>query len=70
MLARLAAALQTSGDFLIDGIADERAAGQLADAGLLARFRQVEQLPEEDRSVIKQLIDAFVTKHEIQRLLA
>ena len=38
VLTRLASALQTSGDFLIDGTADERAADQLADADLLARF--------------------------------
>ena len=70
VLSRLADALGVSGDFLMSGTSDQHAASQLTDHDLLARFRQVEAMPPEDRSVIKQLIDAFVAKSKIQQILS
>ena len=69
VLARLADALATSGDFLMTGTADEHAAAHLTDRDLLDQFRQVETLPAEDRSVIKSLIDAYLTKQQLRRLV-
>jgi hypothetical protein len=33
-------------------------------------FKEVESLPEEDKVVVKKLLDAFLTKKQIQALAA
>lgn len=68
MLNKLAAALDTTTDFLMKGTEDEAAAAQLTDKELLKQFKQVEQLSPEDKNLIKTFIDAFLTKRQIQQL--
>jgi transcriptional regulator with XRE-family HTH domain len=68
VLQRLAEALDTTVDYLISGDKTEKAKASLKDAELLQQFRQVEQLSDKDKSVIKTLIDAFLTKRQIQQL--
>jgi len=68
VLTRLADALGVSGDYLMNGTADEHAATQLNDRDLLEHFREVERMPPEDRNVVKQLIDAFITKRKLRAL--
>jgi len=43
--------------------------GEFADRELLKQFREVEQLPEADKQVVKILFDAFLTKRQIQALV-
>lgn len=64
ILQKIANALATTTDFLMSG----GNAQQLADKELLQQFKEVEQLNNEDKSVIKTLIDAFLTKRKIQKL--
>jgi len=40
------------------------------DRELLRQFQEVERLPDEDKTVVKKLLDAFLTKKQIQRLAA
>jgi len=68
VLHRLAAALDTTTDFLMKGTEDEAVAAQLTDKELLKQFKQVEQLSPEDKNLIKTFIDAFLTKRHIQQL--
>jgi transcriptional regulator with XRE-family HTH domain len=68
VLKKLADALDTTVDFLINGNTDEKAASTLKDAELLQHFRAVEQMDEDDKSTVKKLIDAFITKRKIQQL--
>jgi transcriptional regulator with XRE-family HTH domain len=68
VLAKLATVLGTSVDFLLHGDKDHFAKASLKDAELLQQFREVEQLGEKDKAVIKLLIDAFLTKKHIQKL--
>ena len=68
VLKKLADALDTTVDFLINGNADEKAASALKDAELLQQFRALEQMDEEDKNTVKKLIDAFITKRKIQQL--
>jgi len=35
---------------------------------LLRQFQEVEHLPEEDKTVVKKLLDAFLTKKHLQSL--
>ena len=48
---------------------DEVVAAQLIDKELLKQFKEVEQLNNEDKHLIKTFIDAFITKKQIQKLV-
>ncbi len=41
---------------------------RFADRELLQQFQEVEQLPDEDKNVVKKLLDAFLTKKHLQAL--
>ena len=69
-LRRLAEALSVTTDFLIEGTRDEAAKARFEDRELLRQFQEVETLPDEDKIVIKKLLDAFLTKKQLQKLAA
>lgn len=68
VLARIANTLEVSSDFLMNGTTEEVASGQLSDKELLNQFKQIEQLPDQDRDVVKIFLDAFLTKKKVQQL--
>lgn len=65
VLQKIADNLGTTGDFLMNGGNES----QLADKELLEQFKEVELMDEDDRSTVKTLIDAFITKKKVQRLV-
>ena len=67
-LTAIADALGVSPDFLLYGSADEKAKTKLSDPELINQFQAIEQMDEEDRTVVKKLIDAFITKKKVQKL--
>ncbi len=69
-LKRMADALGVSGDYLIEGTTKEAARARFEDRELLCQFQEVEKLADEDKMVVKKLIDAFLTKKQIQSLAA
>lgn len=69
-LMRLAEALGVSGDYLIEGASDDEAQARLKGAELLRAFRDVEQLPAEDKAVVKALLEAFLTRRQLEELVA
>lgn len=68
VLNKLAEALETSTDYLMNGSNNDIASGQLTDKELLYQFKEVEKLNQEDKHLIKTFIDAFLTKRQVQRL--
>jgi transcriptional regulator with XRE-family HTH domain len=68
VLKKIADALDTTVDYLINGDTDEKAVSSLKDAELLQQFRAVEQMDDDDKGTVKKLIDAFITKRKIQQL--
>ncbi len=68
VLQKLAAALDTTTDYLMNGSNDEVVSAQLTDKELLSQFREVEKLDQEDKQLVKTFIDAFITKRKIQKL--
>ena len=64
VLQKIANALNSTTDFLMSGGNAE----QLNDKELLQQFKEVEQLPQEDKYLIKTFIDAFLTKRKVQKL--
>lgn len=68
VLQKIAQALNTSTDYLMNGTADEMANAQLQDKELLRLFKSVESLGNEDKKMIKTFLDALVTKRKVQSL--
>jgi transcriptional regulator with XRE-family HTH domain len=68
-LRRLADALGVSGDCLLAGATEEAAKARFEDRELLKQFQEVERLPAEDKHVVKTLLDAFLTKKQLQILM-
>ena len=67
-LTAIADALGISPDYLIYGTSDEKAKTRLSDPELINQFKAIEAMDEEDKNVVKKLIDAFITKKSIQKL--
>ena len=67
-LKRLADALDISSDYLLGGSAEDAAKAKFKDRELLRQFQEVEHLPEEDKTVVKKLLDAFLTRKHLQSL--
>ena len=67
MLQRLTAALDTTTDYIMKGAEDDAVAAQLTDIELLKQFKQVELMNAEGKNLIKTLIDAFLTKRQLQQ---
>ena len=68
--AGLARALDTTVDYLMNGSADDTAVAAGLERELVARLRQVQDLPPEEKRTVLSLLDAFVAKSKIQGLLA
>lgn len=70
-LSRLASALGVSSDYLLSGAEDDRPPELvLEDRALLEKFRQLKELPERDRKIVEELIDAFVIRRKIRDIAA
>ena len=68
ILKKIADALNTTVDYLLNGDKEEKAKATLNDAELLQQFKEVDNMKEEDKNVVKKLIDAFITKGKIKQL--
>ncbi|MBN2257936.1 MAG: helix-turn-helix transcriptional regulator [Anaerolineaceae bacterium] len=68
-LKRLATALEVTADYLMEGKADEAARVSFEDREFLNMFKELENLPDEDKIVIKRLIEAFLTRQKIQKMV-
>lgn len=68
VLQRLAEALDTSSDFLMNGTSQQIAAGKITDRDLLGLFQAVDQLDDKDKDMVKTFLDALITKRKVQRL--
>lgn len=60
ILNKLAEIFNTSVDFLINGNTDEKAKAALQNTELLQRFKEVEKLPERERSVILEVLGSYL----------
>jgi transcriptional regulator with XRE-family HTH domain len=69
-LKRLADALGVSADYLMDGATDAAAKAHFEDRELLRQFQEVERLADDDKTLVKKFLDAFITKKQLQELAA
>jgi len=68
ILAKMANVLGVSSDFLTNGSTEELAENTLNDKELLNQFKAIEKMPDNDKNIVKTLIDAFITKRKVQQL--
>jgi transcriptional regulator with XRE-family HTH domain len=69
-LQRLADTLGVSCDYLLEGSPEDAARADFKDRELLRQFQEVERLPDDDKAVIKKLLDAFLMKRQLESMLA
>lgn len=67
-LKKVAEALGVTTDYLIEGKAANVAKAKLEDKDLLQMFKEVERFKEDDKLVIKKLINAFISMKKIHAL--
>lgn len=70
ILQKLAAVLDTTGDFLMNGSNDDIVSAQLADKELLSQYKRVEKLNNEDKYLIKRFINSFLLSADLKNKLA
>lgn len=68
-MARLAKALDTTVDYLMSGTAEDIVQEVGLDKELISRFKQVQELPVEEKKTVLSFQDAFIAKGKIQTLL-
>jgi transcriptional regulator with XRE-family HTH domain len=59
-LNQLADVLGTSVDYLISGDQSEKAKASLKNSELLQRFKEIDNLPEQEQSVLLKVISAYL----------
>lgn len=70
VLNRIAKAMEVSPDFLLNGTLNDKAINTLQDEELLIQFKKVEQLPNDKKKLVKEFLDAFIFKANVQKQLA
>jgi transcriptional regulator with XRE-family HTH domain len=67
-LKLLADVFDVSADFLYDGNEEDAAVADLKDKDLVEMFKRIDELSEEEKDLIKKIIDLVLMKHGIQKL--
>ena len=60
VLKKIADALDTTVDFLINGTSEDKAKATLQDAEVIRYFKEVDSLPQEDKSALIRVIAGFI----------
>ena len=68
-MTKLAKALDTTVDFLMNGTADDVVKDAGLEKELISRFKEVQDLETEDKRTVLSLMDAYIAKTKIQALL-
>jgi transcriptional regulator with XRE-family HTH domain len=69
-LQRIAGILGVTTDYLLEGNADESAKARFEDRKLLQRFQEAQSLPDRDKELVCEFLDAFLTRRQLQQLAA
>ncbi len=70
VLNKIANALDTSPDYLMNGTIEDKAHNSISDQELLSQFKKVENMPEKSKRLVKEILDAFILKTDLQQKLA
>jgi transcriptional regulator with XRE-family HTH domain len=69
-LQRLAEVLGVSADYLLEGTSSDAAKADFKDRDLLRQFQEVERLSDDEKGVIKKLLEAFLMKKQLEKMIA
>ena len=53
----------------MNGTLQDKSADAIEDEKLLLQFRKIEKLPSDKKKIVKELIDAFIFKADLQKQL-
>jgi len=67
---RIAKALEVSPDYLLNGTIQDKAKNNIQDMELLLQFEKVEKLPDNKKHLVKEFLDAFILKANLQKQLS
>ena len=70
ILNKIADALGTSVDFLINGNTTEKAQSTLKDADLIRQFKEIEGLPDSEKSTILKVVSAYIRDFKAKQAYA
>ncbi len=70
VLTKLANELDVTADFLMDGSMDDKAQSSISDKELLSQFQKVSLLSNDRKAVVKELLEAFLLKSDLQQKFA
>jgi len=65
----MAEVLEVSTDFLVEGATEDAARQQIYDRDLIHLFKQVQELKAKDKEVVKILIQAFLTRKQVEEMV-
>lgn len=69
ILNRIAKVLEVSPDFLMNGTLHDKSAEAIEDEELLMQFHKIEKLPTDKKKIVKELLEAFIFKADLQKQL-
>jgi transcriptional regulator with XRE-family HTH domain len=70
VLKKLADIFNTSIDFLVYGNTEQKAQQSIKDNELLSQFKEVEEMDSKDKATIKDIIDAFIKRSKLNKIVA
>jgi transcriptional regulator with XRE-family HTH domain len=70
VLTKLANTLDVTADYLMNGSTSEAASNNISDKELLTLFKKVSSLPIERKKIVKEFLEAFVFRTDVQERLA
>lgn len=67
---RISKALEVSPDYLLNGTIQDKAKNNIQDSELLLQFEKIEKLNDQKKSLVKEFLDAFILKANLQQQLS
>ena len=67
VLTKFANELDVTAVYLMDGSMDDKAVSSISDKELLSQFQKVSLLSNERKAVVKELLEAFLLKSDLQQ---
>lgn len=70
VIMKMSQIFQVPTDYLLSEESEKEATMQIMDTELLKQFKKIESFSNEDKQVIKTLIDAFIAKNQIRQMVS